>query len=52
MVETAGRPSGIAAAAKLTAVINIVIRSLPYNTPTTNISTQIANAATARYLPN
>jgi len=36
-VDTAGRPSGIAATARLTAVMNMLNTELPYITPTINI---------------
>ena len=52
MVDTAASPSGIAATAKLTAVINISIGSFPYNKPTTKITIQIKMAAIPNVFPN
>ena len=52
IVDTAANPSGIAATAKLTAVMNMWIGSFPYNKPIMNITTQIANAAIPNIFPN
>ena len=52
IVNTAGKPSGIAATAKLTAVINICIGSFPYKRPTTKITAHIANATIPSVFPN
>ena len=52
IVETAAKPSGITATAKLTAVINISIGSFPYNKPITNIIAQITNAAIPKVFPS
>ena len=52
MVDTAASPSGIAATAKLTAVINISIGFLPYNIPIANIIAQITNATIPSVFPS
>ena len=52
IVETAGNPSGIAATAKLTAVINIAIASFPYASPTINMITQIIKATIPKVFPS
>ena len=52
IVDTAASPSGIAATANDTAVINIWIGSFPCIRPTTNITTQIINAAIPNVFPN
>ena len=52
IVDTAANPSGIAATAKLTAVINISITSFPYSNPIINIITQITNAIIPKLFPN
>ena len=52
IVETAAKPSGITATARLTAVMNISSGSLPYKRPITNISAHIASAAIPKVLPN
>ena len=44
-VEITCKPSGIAATAKLTAIIKVSKIEFPYKTPTTNINAQIASAA-------
>ena len=52
IVDTAANPSGIAATAKLTAVINISITSLPYANPIINITIQITMAIIPKLLPS
>ena len=52
MVDTATKPSGIAATAKLTATINIFIISLPCIIPIKNITIQIIIAAIPSVLPS
>ena len=52
MVETAANPSGIAATAKLTAVINISIGSFPMPIPTIKIIMQITMATIPNVFPN
>ena len=52
MVETAARPSGITATAKLTAVINISKACFPCNIPITKITTQIASDAIPKVFPS
>ena len=52
IVDTATSPSGIAATAKLTAVINILIISFPCTIPNINITAQITSAAIPKVLPN
>ena len=51
MVDTAANPSGIAATARLTAVINISNGSFPYNSPMPKIATQIQTAAIPSVFP-
>ena len=50
-LETAANPSGMAATASDTAVINIAIGSFPCNKPTTNIKAHIANATIPNVFP-
>ena len=52
IVDTATNPSGIAATASDTAVINMCIGSFPCNSPITNINAHIANAAYPSVFPN
>ena len=52
IVDTATRPSGIAATAKLTATINIFIISLPCIIPIKNITIQIIIAAIPSVFPS
>ena len=52
MVDTAANPSGMAATARLTAVINIWIGSLPYSNPIAKIITQITKAAIPSVFPS
>ncbi len=51
IVTIAGRPSGIAATAKLTAVINISSGGKPRKTPTTNIKATITRIARPSFFP-
>ena len=51
MVTTAGKPSGTAATAMLTAVRNISLNPSPRIIPSAKITTTITNAATARTRP-
>ena len=51
IVEIAAKPSGIAATAKDTAVINIWIGSFPYKVPTTKIIAHITNATIPKVFP-
>ena len=52
IVDTAANPSGIAATAKLTAVINISITFFPYKIPIIKITTQIARATIPSVFPS
>ena len=52
IVDTAAKPSGIAATAKLTAVINMSIGSFPYNRPIKNMTAQIVRAAIPNVFPS
>ena len=52
IVDTATSPSGIAATASETAVINILIGSFPCINPIININAHIANAAIPKVFPN
>ncbi len=51
MVTIAGSPSGMAATARLTAVMNISTRSLPLRRPKTKIKAQIPIATSPKVLP-
>ncbi|OIQ66196.1 hypothetical protein GALL_522360 [mine drainage metagenome] len=50
-VTTAGKASGMAATARLMAVINISNGASPRSTPTAKITTQMASTANATRLP-
>ena len=52
IVTTAGRPSGMAATARLTAVRNITSAGSPRAMPLTNTKMHTRNAATASHLPS
>ncbi len=52
IVDTICSPSGIAATARLTAIINTSSQSFPYNNPTRKIKAQIPSATYPNTLPN
>ena len=52
MVEMAGRPSGMAATASDTAIMNMLIQSPPWIIPMTNIMAQMITEAMPSTLPS